>query len=463
MTVKKNLLIILNLVLVALIVVASYFLFTTWQDRRLSDFLATKQTELAPDTFFALQEGNIGDTHIVVHFPTDEKGEKIALVEEAIQEVIKAEVGTASPSGKIKEVFFITATDSETPYSTVRQTTIKKEVYQVDLLSIDQKSKGELASFLLTEENQPFDFHSLFKNAEKTKAILSQQLKTELEAKATDPVRLAEIEAAFGQVDVATLAFTYANSQIQFELTEETFGLANLAVPVEGLYDVINGKYLSETDAKAYEEYKEKKAKEKMIALTFDDGPNPATTLQILDTLKKYDAKATFFILGQNVPGNEEILKRMVAEGHELANYTWSHPDLTTLSPEQIQQEVNQTQDVIKQATGQTPVTNRPPYGAFNQTVMNTMGLPAIHWSVDTLDWQSRNPQAILNIVQSSTYPGSIILMHDIHQPTADALPAVMEFLVSQGYTFGTITDLLGDELNPQHVYYDRNRNEPAQ
>lgn len=181
-----------------------------------------------------------------------------------------------------------------------------------------------------------------------------------------------------------------------------------------------------------------------MVALTFDDGPNSSSTPRILDTLKRYNAKATFFVIGSSVPGNEAILKRAVSEGHEIGNHTWSHPSLATLSVNDIKWQMSETSKVITSATGKEVKLMRPPYGATNATVQANVGYPQIFWDVDTLDWKNRNTQAILANVQSQVAPGAVILMHDIHGTTADALPAVMDYLVSQGYRFVTVSELYG-------------------
>lgn len=192
------------------------------------------------------------------------------------------------------------------------------------------------------------------------------------------------------------------------------------------------------------------------ISLTFDDGPNPSTTPVVLDLLKKYNAKATFFVIGQNIEGNEWILQRMKAEGHEIANHTWSHPNLTKLSPDTIRQEIEKTQVAIEKAVGQRSRLVRPPYGAVNKQVANAMNLPSICWNVDTLDWSSHNPQAILNQVKSNACPGCFILMHDIHKETVKSLDSVLQFLTSQGYSMVTVSESLGTNLNTQFVYYDQ-------
>ncbi|KXH87227.1 polysaccharide deacetylase family protein [Sporosarcina sp. HYO08] len=181
----------------------------------------------------------------------------------------------------------------------------------------------------------------------------------------------------------------------------------------------------------------------KRVALTFDDGPDPKITTQILDILKKYEAPATFFMLGSRVEYYPEIAKLVQVAGHELGNHTWTHPDLRKLSVEKIQSEINQTTAIIEQETGQKVTAFRPPYGAINQTVRSQTSLPVALWDVDTLDWQHHNPTKILEIVKQQTKDGSIILMHDIHQSTADGLDAVLSFLQNEGYVFVTVSEIL--------------------
>lgn len=167
-------------------------------------------------------------------------------------------------------------------------------------------------------------------------------------------------------MDLQQAEFSYKASQVILHLSEQAVGLSQVTVNISSFFDMVNGQYLTDKDRQAYEAYqaeKQRQATERMVALTFDDGPNPKTTPMLLDILKKYNAKATFFILGQNIPGNEEIVKRMVAEGHEVANHSWSHPNFKTLSPEQIKQEVEQTQSALEKITGRRPTMIRPPYG----------------------------------------------------------------------------------------------------
>lgn len=181
----------------------------------------------------------------------------------------------------------------------------------------------------------------------------------------------------------------------------------------------------------------------KRVALTFDDGPDPKVTRQILETLKKYDAKATFFMLGSRVEYYPDIAIEVKEAGHELGNHTWTHSDLTKADAKKISNEINKTSSIIENVTGQKVTAFRPPYGAVNKTVHKQTNLPVILWDVDTRDWEHRNPIQLLDQVKMKTKDGSIILMHDIHQSTADGLDAVLAYLKNEGYIFVTASELL--------------------
>lgn len=194
----------------------------------------------------------------------------------------------------------------------------------------------------------------------------------------------------------------------------------------------------SETD----EPDKEVPPNKKRVALTFDDGPHPANTVSILNLLEKYDAKATFFMLGNRVDFYPETAKKVAEQGHEIGNHTWDHKDLTTLERADIAEEINRTTAAIKQAIGKEPTVFRPPYGAINDQVKNTAELPIVLWTIDTLDWKSHDPKEVLKIVKSNVKDGSIILMHDIHKTTVEAVTLVLKYLQDEGYEFVTVSEL---------------------
>lgn len=180
-----------------------------------------------------------------------------------------------------------------------------------------------------------------------------------------------------------------------------------------------------------------------MIALTFDDGPNPISTPKILDTLKQYRATGTFFMLGSRAIQNPDLIRRMVQEGHELGNHSNTHANLPKLTDAQIKDEFYITQDAIYAAGGEEATVFRPPYGASNNHINQLINRKSILWTIDSLDWKSRNVEAIKKEVLPYVKDGSIILMHGIYGTSADALAQMMPILAKQGYQFVSVTDLL--------------------
>lgn len=184
-------------------------------------------------------------------------------------------------------------------------------------------------------------------------------------------------------------------------------------------------------------------AKTKCVALTFDDGPGPGTG-KLLDMLKAAQAPSTFFVTGPNAKLRPKFLKRMAAEGHEIGNHTWSHRSLTALPAPTIQREIDRTNAVIAQAVDHPATLLRPPYGARNSITDRLARTPVILWDVDTLDWKHRNTAKVIDSAVNQSSPGSIVLMHDIHSSTIAAVPKVLEGLRAKGYTFVTVSELLG-------------------
>jgi len=181
----------------------------------------------------------------------------------------------------------------------------------------------------------------------------------------------------------------------------------------------------------------------KRIALTFDDGPHPKVTEQILDTLDKYHAKATFFMLGSRVQHYPDIAKDVLARGHEIGNHSWNHPILTKLSLESALKQYTSTVAEIEKAINQSPTVFRPPYGATNDAINAQIPVPVVLWTIDTLDWKHRDAKQLLPNVKNNLHNNAIVLMHDIHQSTADGLDAVMAYLQGQGYEFVTVSEIL--------------------
>ena len=185
-----------------------------------------------------------------------------------------------------------------------------------------------------------------------------------------------------------------------------------------------------------------------VIAITFDDGPNPDHTPRLLDMLKARNIKATFFMVGRCVVTWPHLVKRMVEEGHEVANHSWSHPLLTSLGNTSLDSQIQKTHDAIIKACGIAPRHYRPPYGAIGMSqrkrIHEQFGYSTILWDVDPLDWKiPRNSKKVQERILANTKSGSIILTHDIHGSTVDAMPATLDALMARGYQFATVSQLI--------------------
>ncbi|MGC6466466.1 MAG: polysaccharide deacetylase family protein [Akkermansiaceae bacterium] len=183
------------------------------------------------------------------------------------------------------------------------------------------------------------------------------------------------------------------------------------------------------------------------VAMTFDDGPHPQNTPRLLDMLRARNIKATFYVIGGNVDRHPHIVRRIVAEGHEIGNHTYTHRKLTSLGDAELRSEMKRTQDSIVRAAGVKPRTMRPPYGALNQRqrqlVYSEFTYPTIMWSVDPQDWKRPGPLVVKSRILSNTNNGAIILAHDLHAPTVDAMPGTFDGLLSRGYKFITVSQLI--------------------
>lgn len=232
----------------------------------------------------------------------------------------------------------------------------------------------------------------------------------------------------------------------QYEIAAAAAGLVHIEIPMNKMISYLNPVFADKLGLEIPEKEIELKADGKYVALTFDDGPHAEVTARVLKTLAEHEVKATFYMLGSQVDYYPSIAKEVVDQGHELGNHTQSHKDLTRLSALQIREEIKSASTTIQNATTDSPKSIRPPYGAFNDSVKEVskeLDLPIVMWSVDSLDWKSRNSVAINQEVMKNIHPGAIILLHDIHKTTADALPSLLKNLKSEGYEFVTVSELL--------------------
>ncbi len=183
------------------------------------------------------------------------------------------------------------------------------------------------------------------------------------------------------------------------------------------------------------------------IALTFDDGPSATLTPKLLDLLAAHHIKATFFVIGENVAEHPEIVSRAAREGHEIGNHSWSHPNLGKMSDESVRRQLQQTDDAIKSATGKRPTLMRPPYGSITarekRWIHDEFGYDIILWDVDPYDWKRPGPAVVRARILKETRPGSIVLSHDIHPGTIEAMPSTFDELEAKGFKFVTVSELI--------------------
>ena len=179
------------------------------------------------------------------------------------------------------------------------------------------------------------------------------------------------------------------------------------------------------------------------IALTFDDGPNARYTPVLLDGLRERNIHASFFLIGENIEGNEYILQQMQKDGHLIGNHTWDHVQLNKIPAQKARLEIEKTNNRIYEATGVYPSYVRPPFGAWIKDMELSVTMLPVFWDVDTLDWKNQNIGRILSIAEKEVHDGSIILMHDGYQTSIDAALKIVDLFTQRGYVFVTADQLL--------------------
>ncbi|MCL2445267.1 MAG: polysaccharide deacetylase family protein [Oscillospiraceae bacterium] len=180
-----------------------------------------------------------------------------------------------------------------------------------------------------------------------------------------------------------------------------------------------------------------------LIALTFDDGPNPYITVPLLDFLAQHNVLATFYVLGAEVQRHPDILRRMAAQGHQVGNHSFGHAEFTRVNADRRRREYQQGAQAIYDVLGFMPTTTRLPYGAYSATVLAEMTTPHIHWSIDPQDWRNRNANYLAQHVIDRAVDGDIILLHDVYHSTYQATRMIVPALLERGFVFVTVDQLL--------------------
>ena len=189
----------------------------------------------------------------------------------------------------------------------------------------------------------------------------------------------------------------------------------------------------------------EAEAEIRKIAITFDDGPHPSYTAQLLDGLKERGIHATFFVTGEHAEANPEIIKRMQEEGHLIGNHTYSHIQLTEKNREIFREELIRTNEIIEEITGEEVQYVRPPYGSWDKSFEKELNMFPVLWNVDPLDWCSKNVACITKKIVSKAEENDIILMHDYYETSVTAALRAIDELMEEGYTFVTVEEILFD------------------
>lgn len=324
-----------------------------------------------------------------------------------------------------------------------------------------QTTSGDHSFLINQTTQQPLELKDIFVNEVNLLAI-QQVIQQKLLSEHSDDKDAIDKVLALPKLQLDKTSFTYYPDKITLSLPENKLEAKEVTLTYKEIAGYINPDYV---DAAAIKDALPAPLdpNKKYISLTFDDGPNPATTPQLLDILKEKNVKATFFMLGQNVTANEALAKRVNDEGHEVASHSYSHPQLTTCSPETVKSEVQKTDKAIYQAIGKLPLDFRPPYGAVNTASAAIINKPIIEWSVDSQDWKSKNTAAIIQRVRETAYNDSIVLMHDIHPETVAAVPAIIDQLRADGYEIIPVRQLLGNKAKPMHMYYGSKDERPVQ
>lgn len=249
---------------------------------------------------------------------------------------------------------------------------------------------------------------------------------------------LSKVSYDYFTIDDENLTIYFNQSEIKNSSNE----LIYLDIPLNSLKLLIDIDKTEDTDIYLSIKKKDISVDDKVVALTFDDGPSQYTD-KILKLLKKYDACATFFVVGNKVNFYDDTLREMLKQGSEIGNHSYSHKLLTRLSEKEFKDDLNKTQEIIKKLTGFTPKVFRPTYGGYTNKIKKYTDLSFVLWDVDSRDWSVKKKDKILKNVLPNVKSGSIVLMHDNHEYSLKALEPMIKELKAKGYKFVTVSELL--------------------
>ena len=387
-----------------------------------------------------------GNVEVQELIPTDASGNPIEAIATQM-DALKQEVLEKYAGATKKTLIFFKAYQTKI-ISNVNDIHYYVSVYQQKESGFEQLEFKELSHQLVFADTlQPFEIAKLFNNELAVSNFFVKKALDEGNANGLSDEQTAKVTAQFMDGNWKKLDASIIQNGIRVKYKDTNDQDAEWSVPFTELFAFMNENMIPETEKDNYEAYlatvKDKLGK-KRIALSFDDGPR---------------------IVGSHVEGNESIIKQIVAEGHELGDHSYSHPLLTKKSADEVYKEVHTTSDLIAKASGGLrPMSLRPPYGGFNKMVSEQAGIAIVNWSIDSLDWKYRDAAKTIEHIKETAHNGGILLMHDIHEESVEALPAVIEYLQAEGYELVTVTELMADQpLKSNYVYFDRVENKPVQ
>lgn len=293
---------------------------------------------------------------------------------------------------------------------------------------------------------------SLMTGVQQLRAVNYHALAQAVAHKHYTPIQLQEARAMVFLNSMQAQNFKLAADSLTIYPTANKLNIKSVQLPMTTIAGYLN---------KLNKVHEPTFGNKKVVALTFDDGPNVKTTPTVLKTLKQEHVKATFFMVGYEVKANPQLARTVVKDGHEVGTHTFDHKNLAFLNPAAALAEVNTAENAMFNALGTLPTMLRPPYGAVNATHDSSIPLPSVQWAVDSQDWRVHAPAPIVSRINATVYPGSIILMHDIHPQSVAALPNVIKTLKAKGYTFVTVNQLLGKYLLPGEQYFGAGNHRP--
>ncbi|NLL63222.1 MAG: polysaccharide deacetylase family protein [Ruminococcaceae bacterium] len=374
----------------------------------------------------------------------------------------------------IKKTANVYITEAKVSKGTSAELTVSYQSYNISASIASIEMEG---AFLSSHMAHPIDIIKTFNADIKNKKLL----KTRDIINSRSYKTFEEMVAAKAGVDTETIDENFldniilTNDGIEIILERGKYltmseGTKRIFFKYSDITDLLNESFLKSKNEKIIDKPSEEPlpnkdtpkqpipAGSRRIALTFDDGPSIHTE-KILDIFKMHGGKGTFFVLGNLIEGRKDTLIRIANEGHEIGNHSWNHRKLTNLSEKEITDQIMMTRAKIYDVTGKDCLLVRPPYGSYNSKIINigkNLNVSFVMWSIDTLDWKTKNANAIYREITNNASDGAIILCHDLYGTTVEAMEKVIPKLIADGYQLVTITELIessGDKLEPGKVY----------